>query len=225
MLEDKEEYLKNQKKFFEDTHHLMTENNHHAHNPDPEYWNILLGDIKSEPKKWEGKKALDFGCGCGRNLKNLVSLCEWETVDGCDISVKNASYSKSWFEDNKGDSKAKCITWENSGSDIKPAKNDYYDFIMSHIVFQHISNHSVRYSIIKDMYRSLKKGGLVSLHFMDMTMSSSYYDNSLEFKNCRVENNEFLVKDLEEIGFNAVTCETGKDFLTGHKSYYVKGIK
>ena len=54
-------YLDTQKTFFEDTHHLMVPNNHYAHNPDPEYWDILLKDIKSEPKKWENKRSLDFG--------------------------------------------------------------------------------------------------------------------------------------------------------------------
>jgi hypothetical protein len=39
----------------------MVPNNHYAHNPDPEYWDILLKDIKSEPKKWENKRSLDFG--------------------------------------------------------------------------------------------------------------------------------------------------------------------
>lgn len=220
-----EEYLKIQKEFFQNTHHLMTINNHHVHNSDPEYWDILLGNIKKSPDNWVGKKALDFGCGCGRNLKNLISITNWDTVDGCDISLYNANYSKQWFEDNKGDSNTKCTTWENSGSDIKPSKDEYYDFIMSHIVFQHISNYDVRYSIMVDMYRSLKTDGLVSLHFMDLGGSCSYYDNPSEFLNCRVEDENFLINDFKKIGFKNVTCETGSDYLIGNKSYYIKGVK
>lgn len=218
-------YLDTQKNFFEETHNLMVPNNHHVHNPDPEYWDILLKEIKAEPIKWENKRALDFGCGCGRNLINLSTLANWETIDGCDISKQNAEYSKQWFEDNKGDSKSLSKTWENNGMDIQPTEKNYYDFIMSHIVFQHISNYDVRYSIIKDMYKSLKPNGLVSLHFMDLEVGTAYYDNSLDFKNCRVDNSEFLIKDFKEIGFKDVTCEVGKDYFLSVNSYYIKGVK
>ena len=218
-------YLDIQKNFFEDTHHLMVKNNHHIHNADPEYWNVLLGEIKLNRKKWEGKKVLDFGCGCGRNLVNLSTLSDWETIDGCDISKQNAEYSKQWFEKNKGESKSLCKTWENNGIDIQPTEENYYDFIMSHIVFQHISNYNVRYSIIQDMYKSIKPNGLVSLHFMDLEVGTSYYDKTLNFKNCRVDNPEFLIKDFENIGFKNVTCEVGVDYFLKVKSYYIKGLK
>lgn len=218
-------YLDTQKNFFEDTHHLMVPNNHYVHNQDPEYWDILLKEIKSEPKKWENKRALDFGCGCGRNLVNLSTLANWETIDGCDISKQNAEYSKKWFEENKGFSKSLAKTWENNGIDIQPTEENYYDFIMSHIVFQHISNYDVRYAIIKDMYKSIKPNGLVSLHFMDLEVGTSYHDKCIEFKNCRVDNPEFLIKDFEKIGFKNVTCEVGSDYFTKLKSYYIKGTK
>ena len=88
------EYLDRYKKEFEDTHHLMIADNHQQHNADPEYWAMLLGPIKFNPDNWKGKKAFDFGCGCGRNLKNLLDLAEWDSVYGCDISKQNAEYAK-----------------------------------------------------------------------------------------------------------------------------------
>ena len=218
-------YLDTQKKFFEDTHVLMVPNNHAVHNPDPEYWDILLREIKTDPKKWEGKNALDFGCGCGRNLVNLSTLANWKTIDGCDISKQNAEYSKQWFEKHKANSDTLCKTWENNGMDIQPTDENYYDFIMSHIVFQHISNYNVRYSIMQDMYRALKPGGFISLHFMDLEVGTSYFDNSTDFKNCRVDNPEYLIKDFEKIGFKNITCEVGSDYFLGVKSYYIKGTK
>ena len=71
---------------------------------------------------------------------------------------------------------------------------------MSHIVFQHISNYDVRFSIITDMYNSLNDGGLCSLHFMDLLVSSTYYENSLDYQNCRVLNEQYLVDDFKKIG-------------------------
>ena len=219
-------YLINQKKFFQDTHHLMVPENHQAHNADPEYWNILLKEINLNPSKWKNKNALDFGCGCGRNLINLSQLADWYTIDGCDISERNAQYSKTWFEENKKNNTSLCKTWENNGKDIQPTKDNYYDFIMSHIVFQHISNYNIRYSIIKDMYRAIKPNGLVSLHFMDLEMGSNYYDDCLDFKNCSVDNPEFLIQDFKEIGFKNVSCDVGTDFfLVNRKSFYIKGYK
>ena len=57
-----------------DASYAIGTGNHPEHNPNPKYWDLLLGDIKIAPEKWEGKKALDFGCGQGRNVTNLLSL-------------------------------------------------------------------------------------------------------------------------------------------------------
>ena len=218
-----ESYLKTYKDTFESQHVLMVPNNHAVHNPDPEYWAILLGDVKFNPERWKGKRAFDFGCGCGRNLINLSTLADWETIDGCDISKSNAEYAQQWYIDNTI-SPASCKTWENNGKDIQPTPYGY-DFIMSHIVFQHISNYDVRYSIMKDMYDSLNEGGLCSLHFMDLGDSVPYFENSDKWLNCRVENEHHLVDDFNKIGYKNVSVETGRDFLTNVKAYYIKGEK
>ena len=216
-------YLKDYKDKFESYHSGMTIDNHKQHNPDPEYWDILLGDVKNNSEKWEGKNAFDFGCGCGRNLHNLSTLANWANIDGCDISPSNAKYAKEWF-DERNTTSAVSTTWENNGMDIQPIPHKY-DFIMSHIVFQHISNYTVRFSIITDMFNSLNEGGLCSLHFMDMNVSSPYLENCMDYKNCRVENEQYLVDDFNKIGFKNVSVQTGRDYLTGLKSYYIKGEK
>jgi SAM-dependent methyltransferase len=223
-MKNLENYLTEYKDTFESQHVLMVPDNHQQHNPDPEYWNMLLGDVKFNPEKWKGKRAFDFGCGCGRNLYNLSTLADWAVIDGCDISKSNAEYAEKWYYDNtKTD--AKCKTWESNGIDIQPVEEGYYDFIMSHIVLQHISNYSVRYNIICDMYKSLSDGGLCTLHFQDMSVSAKYYENCLDYKNCVVENEQFLVDDFEKIGFKNINVQTGKDYLTGRRVYYIKGEK
>lgn len=222
-MENLENYLEVYKEGFESEHELMVVDNHQQHNPDPEYWDILLGDIKNNKKKWKGKRAFDFGCGCGRNLYNLSTLADWKSIDGCDISPSNAKYAKEWF-DEKNETSAVSQTWESNGKDIQPIPYKY-DFIMSHIVFQHISNYDIRFNILTDMYNSLNDGGLCSLHFMDLSISATYYENSLERKNCKVVDETYLVDDFTKIGFKNVKVETGKDYLTGVKTYYIKGTK
>ena len=156
---------------------------------------------------------------------HLTTLAEWEQIDGCDISPSNASYAKQYFDKNNKTS-AKCKTWESPGNNIQPAEENYYDFIMSHIVFQHISNYDVRFSIMSDMYRSMRDGGLCSLHFMDMITASSYFENSLDYKNCVVDNPQYLIDDFIKIGFKDVTCETGNGVgYGGYTTYYIKGTK
>jgi hypothetical protein len=78
---------------------------------------------------------------------------------------------------------------------------------------------------MKDMYNSLNEDGLCSLHFMDLGESVSYFENSDRWINCRVENEQYLVDDFNKIGFKNVRVETGSDYLTGTRSYYIKGSK
>lgn len=215
-------YLSRQKQEFESTHHLMTENNHFVHNADPEYWEILLKEIKSNPSAWDGKVAFDFGCGCGRNLKNLLDLANWKEVLGCDISLQNANYA---FEFTNKEYPNKVKTWENNGKDIQPCEDNTFDFAMSHVVFQHISNYNVRYSIMEDIFRCLKPGGLASLYFLDMEVSNGYYESLNIYQNCRVENPQYLIDDFVKIGFKNVTCDVGKDYFSLNKAYYIKGYK
>jgi SAM-dependent methyltransferase len=221
-------YLKNYKKTFESQHILMSaekDGGHSQHQSDPEYWAMLLGPIKFNSENWKGKKAFDFGCGCGRNLINLSTLAEWATIDGCDISPSNASYAKEYF-DRENKTYAKCKTWESCGNNIQPTEENYYDFIMSHIVFQHISSYDVRFSIMADMYRALKDGGLCSLHFMDMEQTSTYFENSNEFKNSSVKNKQYLIDDFIKLGFKDVSCDTGSGAgYGGYTTYYIKGTK
>ena len=132
-MQENNEYLKTYKDTFESQHHLMIVDNHQQHNTDPEYWAMLLGPIKFNPDNWKGKKAFDFGCGCGRNLKNLLDLAEWDSVYGCDISKQNAEYAKKWTEEYYP---GKVHTWETMGADIQPCEENSFDFIMSHIVMQ-----------------------------------------------------------------------------------------
>ena len=55
--------------------------NHEEHNSNPNYWDILLSDLKDK-ELWKGKKALDFACGKGRNVINMLNLQDrdWETI-------------------------------------------------------------------------------------------------------------------------------------------------
>jgi len=206
-------------------------NNHIEHNENPKYWDLLLGDIKSNPKNFKGKTALDFGCGQGRNVTNLLSLAKFTRVDGVDISPANIGFCSNSYQDQPSD------FYLNNGADLSDLKSDEYDFVMSTIVFQHICVHELRYKLKQEIYRVLKPGGLFSfqmgygdINFTGHTRPNNYYDNSYSAAgsngsdDVRVTNENDLISDLEKIGFKDITFEIHDSFLDGgHPSWiYVK---
>ena len=116
------------------------------HNENKDYWDILLGLIKDQ-QAWKGKVALDFGCGKGRNVTNLLSLSEWQRVDGVDISERNIEHCKKEFANQNS-------KWfVNSGVDLEQLSSNEYDFVMSTITLQHIPVYDIRKSIFEEILR------------------------------------------------------------------------
>jgi SAM-dependent methyltransferase len=186
--------------------------NHLEHNENPDYFDVLLKEVTSAPKNWEDKVALDFGCGKGRNVVNLFDLAKWKKVDGVDISKDNINYCNENYKD------LKSTFYKNSGSDLSDISSNFYDFVMSTIVFQHIPVREVRVNLKKEIYRTLKCGGIFSFqmgHGKQILKSknhSSYLDNAYSANGsngmCDVqitpETEKDLIKDLEEIGFENI---------------------
>lgn len=207
--------------------------NHEEHNTNPDYWNILLGDL-ADKEKWENKIGLDFACGRGRNITNMFNLCNWERVDGVDISEYNIETNKSEFSSQKSN-------WYcNNGVDVSELKDNEYDFIMSTIALQHIPVYDIRKSLITDLLRTLKPGGLFSFQmgYGDTLESalgprSSYFENIYDAKSTnsaydvRIQNVEDVIKDLEEIGFVDIKTEIRQSYSdAGHPQWiYIKAYK
>lgn len=197
-------------------------NNHPEHNSNPLYWDLLLGDIKYNPESWENKTALDFGCGKGRNVTNMLSLANFKQVDGIDISEDNIRYCKENYKNQSSE------FYRNSGKDLSPLKNDEYDFVMSTIVFQHICVHELRYKIKEEIYRILKPGGIFSfqmgygdISFMGHTNPKGYYENYYDAmgsngsNDVRVTDETDLISDLKNIGFKDIKFEIHQPWEDG----------
>jgi len=220
--------LSETKVFFEDTSDGMKIDNHKQHDIEPHYKNILLKQIVENPSSWDDKIALDFGCGCGRNIRNLLNLANFKRVDGCDISKGNMKYSAEYIAELFGEDR--CNTWETDGATLYPCEDNTYDFIMSHQVLQHIANYDVRYSILSDIYRVLRPSGIISIHFLNLDINVGYFDNyntgtSTSLKNVRIDNYQCVIADLEKIGFKDVTCARVLDHYHGRPEFYFKAKK
>jgi len=219
-------YTLMQKEFYEDNSSIMNQANHCGHNANPDYWDILLKDCKNNSND---KVAFDFGCGCGRNIINLLKL-GFKQVDGCDISSNNLKFTK----ENIVKEFNNCETtnlWEVNGigiDDIIPSNN--YDFVMSTIVLQHICIYDIRFSILKGMHRILKENGVLSFQIgydkgphTNATVSyyENYYDATGTNSKCDVyiDNIQNIVDDLLKIGFKNITYEVRPPFEDHHDNW------
>ena len=210
------DYSQFQKNFYTAETPTMRIQNHTQHNNNHNYWDILLGPIKSDPTRWKGKNALDFGCGCGRNLLNMSTLAEWATVDGCDISKPNCEESKTYMWVNAEN--VHVDTYDTNGFELNGVPSDKYDFVMSTIVLQHICVHEIRFNLLKEIFRVMKSGGLFSFQMgfgvqkpeilkMLNTEFAGYYDNAYQARrtnsgfDVQITDQKNLTDDLEKIGF------------------------
>jgi ubiquinone/menaquinone biosynthesis C-methylase UbiE len=203
-------------------------NNHPEHNTNPDYWGTLLRYVIKNTEKLEGKYALDFGCGKGRNVSNLLRLAKWKQVDGVDISQNNIEFCRNTHDKN--------ITnfYHNNGRDLSDLNSNFYDFVMSTIVFQHICVHEVRFKLFEEIFRIMKKGGVFSLQmgygdssFVKDAKISNYYDNNYLASNSngtydvRVSDEKELINDLTKIGFKTVTCVVKPSWADGGHLYWI----
>lgn len=204
------DYTAMQKSVYEDETPRMAVENHKQHNSNPDYWDILLKPLKQGD--WSNKTVLDFGCGCGRNVENVLNRFDVKEVHGCDISSNNIEYCKTYVLENTKKSNFKFFV--SDGQTLQPAESDAYDLIFSTIVLQHIPVYTIRKKILTDFYRCTKPGGTVSFQMggAGLPHYASYYDNVFDASGTNghhdvsVTDPQNLVDDLTEIGFKNIEC-------------------
>ena len=171
---------------------------HDEHNKNPDLWDYLFQPFSEGD--WTNKKVLDFGCGQGRNIQNVLDSYDIGEIHGCDISAKNIEDCRERF---KGLDKCSFFVTDGMGltqDDEDTAdrleedgRNSEYDAIFSTIVMQHIGNHSVRQKIFDSMFERLKSGGILSIQ-MGFGTAKQYQNRTVD-----------LVKDL---GITEITNPT-----------------
>lgn len=220
-----------------DTHYKKMVANHRQHDKNPEYWDILLYDIKADPAKWQGKNALDFGCGQGRNVSNLLNLAPFAAVDGADISSKNLEVAAKNILTDAG-TIAKTTLYCTSGIALDSVPSDNYDFVMSTIVMQHIAVYDIRFAILSDKYRVLRSGGTLSFQMgfdndsRNAKRWASYFENRYTARGTNgmcdvvVENPSHIIDDMRKIGYQDISYKIGTAFDCLHHNWiYVKATK
>ena len=136
--------------------------NHEIHNENDDYWEILLKDIKSN-NSWKNKKALDFACGKGRNVSNLLTINKWKRVDGVDISTGNIKYCKDNYKGQNSE------WYVNNGIGLEDLSTNEYHFVLSTIALQHIPVYEIRTNLLKEILRVMAPGGILAFKW-DMVL-------------------------------------------------------
>lgn len=214
MIDENNIYTEMQRNYYDSTADIMMEQNHHGHNSNPDYYGLLLKDITENPIYWENKKALDFGCGCGRNIKNLINLANFSQADGCDISKENITRSNQYLI-NSQISENKYKLYTTNGITIDPIESNQYDLVMATIVLQHICVHEIRFGLLKDIYRVLNQDGLFTFQMAQydrkIVNGAYYYDNTYDAKSTNgyydvnIDDPQNLIDDLTIIGFKNIS--------------------
>lgn len=224
------DYTNMQLSYYDETAHIMNQENHSVHNKNPDYWSLLLSPFAEGD--WKDKKALDFGCGCGRNVINVLNTYDVGEMHGCDLSKNNISFCNENLEKSKHDNYKFFIT---DGKSVGEVADSTYDAIISTIVLQHICVYDIRKSILTDMYRALADDGIlcIQMGYGDAHPNGrDYYDNYYEAEGTNsacdvmVTDSSQIVGDLEEIGFVDIEYEISHSFTDYHKEWiYVKAKK
>ena len=240
MIDPDNPYTKMQREQYEREADMMDEQDHQSHNNNPEYWAKLLADVKDGQMRT--KNGLDFGCGTGRNTRNLARLMD--RVWGCDISAANLVHARRRASAEALDN---IEYWQTNGiglntPDDNPSGDPYmanvFDFVMSTIVFQHIPVRDIRLAIWRHIHGAMKLDGIFSFQMgfgpptgtkkMTPYMENNYAAMATNgHMDCYVENEDQVAEDLLEIGFSVVTVDFGRTWEDpGHSKWiYLRAVK
>lgn len=226
-MDQNNKYTSMQRHQYDSTADIMAIENHRGHDSNPDYYGLLLKEIKQNPDQWTDKTALDFGCGIGRNVDNLLRLAKWKFVDGCDISSENITRAGNFL--NSVHTKELFNLYTTTGITLDPIKDNQYDFVMSTIVLQHIAVYDIRTSLLKDIYRVMKTGGLFSFQMAQYNSArincAKYYDNVWDAPatngafDVSIDNPQNLIDDLVSFGFKDVTYTLTPEWDANNKCY------
>jgi len=174
------------------------------HNEYPDYESFILKFVPNDAS-WI---ALEYGCGPGRNIENWTK--RFKRIDGVDISSRNLENARIFLSSILAPEKQPKL-FLTSGQGVGDAPRDAYDFAFSVICLQHICVHSVRFSILKDLFATLKPGGRLAFQ---MAFSAGELANTVPYGtdfvsagvtngmcDVRVESATQIEADLKAIGF------------------------
>ena len=103
-----------------------------------------------------GKRMLDIGCGIGRLERGFSQM--FGEVWGIDVSGEMVSQA---IELNQSFENIKFV--KGNGQDLSSFPDEFFDFVFSHITFQHIPEKQLILNYFSEIHRVLKPDGLLKI--------------------------------------------------------------
>ena len=125
----------------------------------------LEGELKRLPRR---VRALEIGCGPGRLMRPMSR--HFGEIHGIDVSDEMIARAR---EKLRGVPHAHVH--HASGSDLAMFPVEYFDFVYSYAVFQHIPSADVVFSYLRETVRVLRPGGVAHLQINGLPKSSRAY--------------------------------------------------
>jgi len=117
----------------------------------------------------EGLRALEIGCGPGRLMGPLSR--HFVEIHGVDVSTEMVALARTNL-----DGIGHAHVHASNGTDLSLFEDDYFDFVYSYAVFQHIPSPDVIANYLKEARRVLKAGGTARVHFNGSQKTIDKYD-------------------------------------------------
>ncbi len=117
----------------------------------------LIDELLPSGWEWEGKRALDFGCGCGRVLRHFATEAAAGEFSGCDIDEPSIAW-------NSANLSPPFHFFLNQPTPPLPLADGSLDLIWAMSVFTHISDAWSAW--VLELHRLLSPGGILIASFL-----------------------------------------------------------
>jgi ubiquinone/menaquinone biosynthesis C-methylase UbiE len=131
----------------------------------------LVRELENELKRLpanvpvSARRALEIGCGPGRLMRPMSR--HFGEIHGIDVSDEMIARARLKLR-----GVAHAHAHHASGSDLAAFPSDYFDFVYSYAVFQHIPSAEVVFSYLRETARVLRSGGVAHLQINGLPKTS-----------------------------------------------------
>ncbi|PYT31220.1 MAG: hypothetical protein DMG57_05695 [Acidobacteria bacterium] len=117
----------------------------------------------------EALRGLEIGCGPGRLMRTMSR--NFGELHGVDVSDEMVQLALEKFR-----GATKIHVHRTNGADLDPLASDYFDFVYSYAVLQHIPAREVVYGYFSEIRRVLKTGGILKCQLNGLPASQKSPD-------------------------------------------------
>ncbi len=147
-------------------------------------------------------KVLEIGCGLGRMTKHIADI--FGEVYGVDVSGEMIKQARKRLKSQKN-----IYLYENNGYDLSEFKGNYFDFIFSFIVFQHIPSKDAVFNYIREAYRVMKPNAVFKFQVQGCLDPGWLASQKDTWQGVTITEEEVIII-ANELGFD-ILDKSGKD--------------